>query len=608
MKYTLRGRLCGYICADCREWLSDVVVRIYRAEGDQIVSRAAASPKETFGIVAEDDASKKKKRLLAEAKTDEEGRFTIELERGYEGGAVEVDVYCATVPRRKPTRSEPEPLQFSITTLQPAWRGRDELFASWEYCIPWRYWCAIRARFDAWTICGHVAVCDLKRPLGGVRVKAFDVDWLQDDFLGQDITDASGHFRIDYTGSDFRQTIFPGVHIEWFGGPDLYFRVETLAGSPLLVEPPSRGRAPDRENVGPCFCVELCVPKDANPDPNEPLPVFDAIGGYKYATEIDSAPGGSGLTSDNRAFFSTMRLNGILPKRLGGAALEYMFEWREVNAAGAPITAWAQVTQAQIARTDIGTWQQWAPTGPADPNPIKTKRYTVRGTAGPNELVASFTADGWIRVPQESDVFGASGFFQPNGNMINLISPSIVAWPAINLAGLVAGSDSTSTGQPLAQDRFFSLRMQVRSSAVSATVGGICQQVAIDNVLYDNLSHHPMWNPFTQSGALGVALLDIAELAAEGCAKITNALTVRFTAAHPNLGGVTVSMTGPSGTLNFTLPAAVAGQRFGVATPSGFVVADLPKCAYVVHLSVGLLLTTGDSSPLPLEDFIAFCK
>ena len=134
--------------------------------------------------------------------------------------------------------------------------------AAWEYTVPYRYWCHIRGRFGAWTICGHVIHCETKAPIGGVRVRAFDVDWLQQDALGQDVTDGAGHFRIDYSAADFQKTIFsPSINIELTGGPDLYFKVETLSGTVLLAEPPSRGRLADRENVGPCFCVELCLEK-----------------------------------------------------------------------------------------------------------------------------------------------------------------------------------------------------------------------------------------------------------------------------------------------------------------------------------------------------------
>ena len=174
---------------------------------------------------------------------------------------------------------------------------------AWDYCIPHRFWCHFRSHFGAWTICGRVRVCDTGAAVGGVRVRAFDVDWLQDDDLGSAVTDGSGHFRIDYATADFKRTIFsPAINIELFGGPDLYFRVETLSSTPLLVEPPSRGRQPDRENVGHCFCVELCLAEQP-PVTTDPLPVFTAVGGYQYLTAINSTPPGNGLTiGDSRAF------------------------------------------------------------------------------------------------------------------------------------------------------------------------------------------------------------------------------------------------------------------------------------------------------------------
>ena len=102
------------------------------------------------------------------------------------------------------------------------------MLAGWDYCLPARFWCALRSLFDAWVICGHVTVCDTKEPVEGVKVFAFDRDWLQDDPLGFGVTDAAGHFRIDYTGADFRRGTF--INIELFGGPDVYFRIESGFG------------------------------------------------------------------------------------------------------------------------------------------------------------------------------------------------------------------------------------------------------------------------------------------------------------------------------------------------------------------------------------------
>ena len=100
MSYVLKGRLCGYICDDCQEPLSGVVVRLYAPTvADRVTALAAASPKDTFAVLTPAQARKRGKPI-AEATLDDQGRFSIELdEKTYKGGAFEVDVYCPTVPR-----------------------------------------------------------------------------------------------------------------------------------------------------------------------------------------------------------------------------------------------------------------------------------------------------------------------------------------------------------------------------------------------------------------------------------------------------------------------------------------------------------------------------
>src|SRR4029078_381227 len=135
---------------------------------------------------------RKESSLLGEFETNAFGEFVAELDdhQGYKGEAFEVDVYCGTVPGLKPLPNPPEPLQFTVTVLQPLWR-RSEFgaIAVWDHCLSYRYWCLVRSRFGPWVICGHVAVCQTGAPVSAVKVSAFDVDWLQDDPLGKAITD-----------------------------------------------------------------------------------------------------------------------------------------------------------------------------------------------------------------------------------------------------------------------------------------------------------------------------------------------------------------------------------------------------------------------------------
>ena len=261
MSHILRGRLCGYICDECSEPLVRVQVRLYRLRGDQdATTLAVAAPKETFGVVDEEGRKAKEGHLLVDATTDEDGRFTAEFPDGYDGGPVEVDVFMEEPPHEGGIdRGE---LQFTITTLQPRWRqAGDDLVAVWDYCLPARFWCWVLGWWGLRVICGRVTVCETKAPVGGVKVAAFDADWIEDDPLGDAVTDGSGRFRIYYSSAEYERTpLSPWINWEWVHGPDIYFRVvEPSTSAPLLVEPRSRARQPDRENVGHCFCVELCL-------------------------------------------------------------------------------------------------------------------------------------------------------------------------------------------------------------------------------------------------------------------------------------------------------------------------------------------------------------
>lgn len=607
MPYYLRGNLWGYICRECPRPLWGVVVRAYAAEGDRLIERAVADPKQTATAIDQKEVKARSGRLLAEAKVGEDGGFELDFSRSkYDGGPVDIDLAISSLAHLDQRAAKAEPRQVHLTTLQPSWRDLEkDRVAFWEYYLPSGIWCLILSWFDIWVICGRVTICETDKPVGGLTVEARDVDWIYDDYLGSATTDATGRFILYYPGSAFRQGFPIG---EMFGGPDLYFTIK-LGGTVLLAEPRSRGRQPDRENARTCTCVELCIKEAVD---NEGLAVFTHVGKYIHAVDIESGLGQSGLTkasslnsNDVRAFYSTMCLHGVLPQKLGGTALEYCFEWREVDATGTEIHPWTQVTQSQIARTVIGSWNYW------DGGAWHSKDYTVNGTAGPNEVVASFTGDGWIEVPQENTITSPAGSFSSNGNQINLISPSLVPFGSFNMTGKQAGS----TAAPLGANRFFGLRMRARKAGglgPQIPSAGVLDKIAINNKGYDHLVHHPAWAGHTDPlGTIGVNLLDIQELMAQGCKEIDNSLTVRVTSAHPTLGAVSLSIIGGNAATlpaTFTVPSTgLPGQRFGTAT-NNFNLALLDPCAYIVTLSTQIMLTTGDNVPSNLVDQIAFCK
>jgi len=637
MTYIFKGKLCGLICADCPEDLSNVTVRLYRTRADQnVTSLAVAAPKDTFRVLSEDEVKAKASSLIAETVTLEDGSFTFELGANskYEGDAFEIDVYCGNVPHRKPGRKEPEPLQFSITTVQPIWRQTDAAqLAAFSYCIPYRYWCAIRRRFGAWTICGEVTVCGTKDPVAGVKVRAFDTDWLQDDDLGFGFTDSQGKFRIDYLHEDFEKTPFSagwGINVEWFGGPDLYFRVETGSGAVLLNEPSSRGRAPGRENVGNCFCVELCLDTPPPSNPGAPIPLFTKVGQYHVEPYLVGAMIVNDFTVDglttagHLAFTDTIPLIGILPNGNPANPMEYHFQVAEYNAAGTVLGPVQPVDATKIAPTIIGQLEYWDWDSVASAWHLRAADYyannpglgvtTIHRNGFPDiniQLNQPVKAGGWIEVPLQANLsFNGEGLFTSFSALANLDTTTLTL-ENFDVTAIQAG-DSLVPAQK-SRPHYFKLFFDARKvGTVPSLSANSLNKIVMSNTLYKQ-THHMDWGGFTDTRRC-VCLVDIKELlgVGAGCSAIHNHMHALFTAYHPFLGSAEVSIEGPHPP---PLPAPVNppisadGQAVSPAGGQDFDLTGKPDCAYILSLNVTLNLTWGYGAFLgTIEDHLAFCK
>lgn len=341
------------------------------------------------------------------------------------------------------------------------------------------------------------------------------------------------------------------------------------------------------------FCVCVCPPRSSA--------FFIKVGRYQYAEvypttgplppKIDTEVGGTGLTDDTRAFFNTLRLNGGFSLQSGAPQIEYRFETLTTDSAGNPAPAsatWQPVLSAATETTIIG-YRLVAP-------------FSFVG------VPAALDSQGWIQVPLPS-----SDYF-PTGDLLRLSSQALTNPPHLDEAGVVAGAHSS---HPLADDVYFGIRMRVRNvgDPSSEFDAGTCHHIAIDNALYQNVTHQPAWRNLTDPdppGDLAVYLVDVEELLGpNACTQITDQLHVLFTAAHPNLGSVSLRMDGPGGPYDFTMnpdPSSTPQDFFGNATPHNFVVAKLKPCAYLITLSVDVLLTDGDNDPGTLTDQRPFCK
>ncbi|HEY1368262.1 MAG TPA: hypothetical protein VGF23_14155 [Gaiellaceae bacterium] len=362
------------------------------------------------------------------------------------------------------------------------------------------------------------------------------------------------------------------------------------------------------------FCICVCPPRT--------IAVFTKIGNLYYGTDVHSLPPGSGLTvGDNRAFFSTLRLNGGLSVVDGAPLVEYRFETVAMSADGSTLadgtpilpSSWVPVTPAQIGETNIGSFIRPIAVFPF----LEVIQVWVKRT-GPGIFTINPSADGWIQVPPMFPVPpmvpGSGWRFVPGSDLIHLDTTTLTPFvTSIDETGVDAGE---SANAPLQTDVHYGVRMRLRDQGDSGdgADAGTCFHIAINNTRYDNISHHPYWpgGLFGATNELAVASIGIAELASAPCSELTDSLTVQFTAAHSNLGGVGVTLEGPGGPYAFDLnpnaPEDAGENWYGTATPSGWTFDALPPCAYLLKLSVEVLLTTGDGIPDDLVDYIAFCK
>jgi len=139
----------------------------------------------------------------------------------------------------------------------------------------------------------------------------------------------------------------------------------------------------------------------------------------------------------------------------------------------------------------------------------------------------------------------------------------------------------------------------------STSDGGTCTHIAVNNTLYNNVKQAYA----TTSGDLAVCEIGVQELVTDICGEIrSGAISVLYTAAHPNLGGasITIKGNGISGNTVLASPAPPVPVDLHGSVP--YSVAGLPSCAYILTLQVDVLLTDGVGDPDPIYDQIAFCK
>lgn len=619
MSYKIKGNFSAYLCDDCLEKLSQVQVRIYLPNTESNVAAvSSANIKDTFRELSEEEIKAKDNRLIAKAETDMEGNFVITLDEKYSRSALEIDIYCGTVPRLPHPPKKGNPRQFHVTTYVPEWRMIDDgqnYISNFAYQIPAKWWCLIKGKyFDVWSICGVLTDCKTRNPLAGVTVIAMDADFLTDDELGRNVTDTNGHFHIYYTSAEFKKTFLsPIINIEtdvnlpFASGPDVYFQLE-YGGQQFALET----KANRRTNVGYCLCVKLCAKELIPIEPNIP-PSFTHFGLTQHIPVQAGINSANGKTLSDYAFFSSINLIGTIKQKINGQQMEYLFEYQEVANPSDVLNPanWSPIDPNMIDKVTIGYLYEFT----GDPgNPISYEPYYINGTG--TEKTVTFSGN-WIQVPQETN-FAA----HVDAEILKLNTIKLTGLTSIDMSMPTAdiGNATVSGVRPHVKNKYFAVRMRQREfgNTLTEQVAGTSKPIAIYNVNYQNVNKHGSWAPTTVSNQYIAVSLDLQEIVSglSGCSKITTALHVKYGARNENLSNVSLSIVGPhqpGQSFGFD-PISVSStpETFGSAelifSPASNTVADLLPCAYTVSISATALLTTGDGNLNSYSDFVSFCK
>ncbi len=618
MSYKIKGNFSAYLCDDCLENLSQVRVRIYLPEREtNVAAVSSANIKDTFRELTDEEIKAKDNRLIAEVETDMMGNFAIMIDEKYVQSALEIDIYCGTVPRLPHPPKKGKLRQFHVTTYVPEWRMMDNeqnYVSNFEYKIPSKWWCLIKGKyFDVWSICGVLTDCKTRNPLAGITVIAMDADFLTDDELGRNVTDSNGHFHIYYTSVEFKKTFLsPLINIEtdvnlpFASGPDVYFQLE-YGGQQFAMET----KANRRTNVGYCLCVKLCSKELIPVNPNIP-PSFTHFGLTQHIPIQLGINSATGKTLSDYAFFSSINLIGTISQKINSQQMEYLFEYQEVTNPSDLLNPanWSPVDPNMIDKVTIG--YLWTFTGDIM-NPIAYEPYYINGTG--TEKTVTFNGN-WIQVPQETN-FAAhvdAEILKLNTIKLTGLTTIDMSMPTSNI-----GNATVSGVRPHARNRYFAIRMRQRElNSATIQTAGTSKPIAVYNVIFNNVNQHGSWAPTTVSNQYIALSIDLQEIVSgtDGCSKITTDLHVKYGARNENLSNVSLSIVGPAKpgqSFGFNPIALLPSpETFGssqlVFSPAGNTVADLLSCAYTVSISATALLTTGDGNLNSYTDFVSFCK
>ncbi|PIF33178.1 hypothetical protein CLU81_3757 [Flavobacterium sp. 9] len=618
MKNIFKGTLRGYVCEDCIEAISGVEVLFYlpyRKETrptDQVTNA-----KETFHYVSKEEAKLRQELYIGKAKTDPKGNFEFEIDDRHVGSDLDIDFICGTVPPKFPKPKRDEIVQFHITTLSihsELEQQTKDINSVWQCNIAYKWWCYIRGHyFDAWVICGHLRNCKTGKPIANAKVTAMDADFLTDDNLGSDTTDASGHFRIDYSSADFKKTFLsPWINVEtdpnflsFQSGPDVYFKAE-LSGTNLINET----KADARKNVGYCLCVNLCSEINVfDPDgPGFPS-AWTGIGtafssSFGLGIHDFDADGFAGL--GKHVLYSTVRLTGQAAlKSAGGNPIEYRFRISDTTAPNnsAPL---AEANFTKIIGVDSGLFATSTVSKLSRKIPILDHDIIYVDSAQ-----SDFDAEGWFDVNHAIErALVTNGFTLADLPLYNIIEEDTLI--SLNTAALTSAPDvpaGLSAGQPIPPANEiplekFAIRFEIREvidkpSNNFAVVPG--NGKTLNSAVMNN-------NPIHRR--LVIKELEESTL----CTPINGTIHAKYSLYHPYLASGSLHLNNNSLSVNRDISDTIIDttliKRINDNSKLNNPPSDMTRCTYILKLYSSTRKHNGDTDDsdggTPLEQLFFY--
>lgn len=589
---TVTGRLRGVLCG--RRQIFDPLVgtRIYALPSSRSETLARPTPQGEEGLktvlrsssAEELETLRRGADFVLTGTVSGDGTFRLGGS-GYQEGLVEVYAEITGVPSPK-GRS-------SLAPLDPLWvlfLGLHDLRQGpLDLLLPPSIWCRLKRLADVWTIVGRVSRCDNPSiPLVGVTVRAFDVDWTQQDPLGSDVTAADGSFRIDYPGEAFRKGTF--IDIELFGGPDVYFKIEASGGLEILAEPPGRGREPGRADSGPCLCVDLCVDLPSGGIPTAWTGIGDTftIPAGPALHDFD-AHGYAGILK--YGLTDVIRMTGSAPLRTAaGNPVEYRFLVSSTTAPnGGPAVPAGAFTRVVGKGPDAALF-----------HPIKV-----------GEMVRFLPVFEIVEIEATSADLDSEGWLDVNRSILRTFTGHPTLTPAdiptfqfVDRDGLMGINTHSLTTEPDIPAGAATAGQPIPAASL-VTV----ERFAVRFEIRDGITHLPLsgdgttLNSMVANNTAIFAKVEVTEHQTVGsCAPLNGTIHLAYTVYHPLLQAMSLGVRSNDGSYNVSLndpPSlplsgntnpAVTGQN----DPALTVPPPLHRCTYLVTLSATPRLHDGE--------------